>query len=329
MKKFIYFGLIALFALTVCDKKNEVLDATQSKQKANKNQTSKIVEVDLERPYKEMVLGEKIKNPFSVENMKKGKELMYQYLKDLEEFGITKQYLDNFQIKTTDLYVRFLPKNVNELDNLEADTNLILFPHPLHRKIIEDGDYYIDEDLPKDSNLIWYYAVVPYNYQMERGVQYEIIEPLFLPEHSSQLPLYQEWLAIRPQTDMSNAVDASSFWDMHTPLEKDFRNALTNAAARAAGYETEYKNNFHSQYEENCERKCFIWCWTDCDHLIYPQGRVLIETPTGTSGLSGVQVRIWRWYRADYVYTDGAGYFYDPNAWSGEAWADDMQRIQI
>ncbi|MDR3328266.1 MAG: hypothetical protein LBT04_09200 [Prevotellaceae bacterium] len=299
------------------------IDNNKGKYKIQSDESSQnIVEIDLDRSYREMVLGAVIKNPFSVENMQKGKELMYQYLDDLAKFGITKNYLDKFNVETTDLYVRFLPKNFEEMLILEADTNLILFEHPLHREIIEDGDYYIDADLPKDSNLIWLYAVVPHNYQLDTGVEYEIIESLFLPEHSPQFPLYYEWLHSAKDTDFS------TFWyaDGRTPLENDFRNALTNAAFRAAEYEEQDRTYNHSQWEKECVKKYFIfksWSWTDCSHKIYPQGRILIEIPKNTTGLSGVKVRIWRWYRADEVYTDGAGYFYDSKAWSGEAWAND------
>jgi len=301
--KYIFIAILAIMALFGCNKNDLLQDAQNSVQKAPKP-PGNVVEIDLERPHGEMVLGNVINNPFSVENMQIAKKLMYKELDSLNKlFGITKEYLDNFQVETTDLYVRFLPKNMEEILKLEADTNLITFPYPLHREIIKEGDYYIDEGLPED--LIWLYAVVPNNYCLNMGVEYEVLEQLFLPEHSPQFPLYQEWLFNEKYKDID-----LEYWHSGglTPLEKDFIDALTNAAFRAAGLEKEYGNNPHSQCEGS---------------KIYAQGRVFIKTPKDKTGLSGVQIKISRWYRADKVYTDGAGYFYDSKAWSKNAWASE------
>jgi len=300
--KYIIVTILAIMALIGCNKNEVLQDAQTPVQKAPKPPEN-IVEIDLERPYGEMVLGDVINNPFSVKNMQRAKELLYDDLESLQKLGITQGYLDRFQVETTDLYVRFLPKNMDEILTLEADTNLITFPYPLHREILEEGDYYVDKDLPE--GLMWLYAVVPYDYNFDMSVEYEVLETLFLPEHSMQFPLYHDWLFNEKFANLD-----IEYWygDGRTPLENDFINALTNAACRAAGLENEYENNPHSQCEGS---------------KIYPQGRVLIKTPApaDVTGLSGVQIKIYRWYRADKVYTDGAGYFYDSNAWSKNAGA--------
>jgi len=63
------------------------------------------------------VLGEKLDNPYSVENMEKA------YI-NLRSSG---SETPEIQIETTHLYIRFLPKNYDELSLLKTDSTLILY----------------------------------------------------------------------------------------------------------------------------------------------------------------------------------------------------------
>ena len=58
---------------------------------------------------------------------------------------------EQIEIKVTDLYVRFLPKDSLELNIIEKDTVLILYDHPLDYEIVEQGEYYHDPELPDDQ----------------------------------------------------------------------------------------------------------------------------------------------------------------------------------
>ena len=107
------------------------------------------------------------------------------------------------------------------------------------------------------------------------------------------------------------AVNAS----VQTRIEADFAMALTYCAFRNAGYVVDGMPE-HQSEETECTTKSFLWwTWKECETYFYPQGNISIETPAGTTGLSGVQVKMCRWFRTEKVYTDGAGDYYCPRRW--------------
>jgi len=67
-----------------------------------------------------MVLGEKLENPYSVANMQQA----YSNLKSANAD------IPDYNIETTHVYVRFLPKNMDEIELLEDDTTLELSEVP-------------------------------------------------------------------------------------------------------------------------------------------------------------------------------------------------------
>ncbi len=68
-------------------------------------------EVRVSRPLQPMILGNKLENPFSVENMTKALNMIKSDKESARSAGITPDMLEDIIIKTTDLYVRFLPKD--------------------------------------------------------------------------------------------------------------------------------------------------------------------------------------------------------------------------
>lgn len=119
-------------------------------------------------------LSEPLENPYSVINMQKAYE-------SLKQSGNLKSTVE---IKSTHYYVRFLPKDFDELDSLEQDTTLILFDYPLDKKIIKGGTFYHDPTLSPEQIVTWQYTTVPVGYTFP-NIHYEIIEELFLYEKSS------------------------------------------------------------------------------------------------------------------------------------------------
>ena len=74
-------------------------------------------------------LGEKLEDPYTVENMRA---------------ALTKAYptkADRIDITATDLYVRFLPVDDDQLKELEG-MGLYLMDHPMDYRIVREGDYY-------------------------------------------------------------------------------------------------------------------------------------------------------------------------------------------
>ncbi len=91
MKKLIYIFAIVAFALTSCEKNEEV------------KQTDNLNIYNLSQiPKGMMKLGEKMENPYSVSNMKKAYS------------NLSMQKIAS-NISATHLYVRFLPDNAEEM----------------------------------------------------------------------------------------------------------------------------------------------------------------------------------------------------------------------
>jgi hypothetical protein len=116
-----------------------------------------------------LVLGKKLENPYSVENMRKA-------YSNLSMNG----RIEELDIRTTDLYVRFLPKDSLQVATLLADTTLILWDYPLDFEVTQIGHNYHDPSIP-DSLPTYQYTVVKPDYSFPT-VPYEILAELFIPE---------------------------------------------------------------------------------------------------------------------------------------------------
>lgn len=108
------------------------------------------------------VLGEKLANPFTIDNMK----LAYSALNG----GAPNLIISNQK------YVRFLISNPEESKKLE-EQGLILSTVPLDYEVLQYGTFYND---PKLNNQTWMYTTVSPNFDFT-GFQYQIIDDLFLP----------------------------------------------------------------------------------------------------------------------------------------------------
>lgn len=122
-----------------------------------------------ELSHDEIVLGERLDDPYAVENMQRAYASLYP-TKAREE------------IQPTDYYVRFLPEDEGQLSEL-LSRGIQLLDHPFDYQIIKEGDYYHDPDIAED-NITWQYAVVPADFEFPSGIRSEIIHPCFLSENS-------------------------------------------------------------------------------------------------------------------------------------------------
>lgn len=121
-----------------------------------------------------MVLGNKLDNPYTLENMQSALDLLQQ------ENGFP-----SITLQASHYYVRFLPKTLEEYNLIHDESvGLILFDHPLDYEIIVEGNYYQDpEFIGKDYT--WQYTVVPVDFNFPNGVFYEIIDNAFIPDESN------------------------------------------------------------------------------------------------------------------------------------------------
>lgn len=120
--------------------------------------------------YHDMIqLGDKLDDPYTVDNMRAALANVYP----------TKA--DRVDIQTTDLYVRFLPQDDDQMKALEQ-TGIYLLDHPMDYQIVREGDYYHDPEVDSES-ITWQYSLVPKDYVFPRGIRHEVLDECFLSEH--------------------------------------------------------------------------------------------------------------------------------------------------
>ncbi len=117
-----------------------------------------------------IVLGSKLDDPYSVENMTKALNAVYP----------TKA--ERVVVQATHLYLRFLPADESEMQTLE-NAGLELLDHPVNYEIVKEGDYYHDPSIPED-NITWQYTVVPVGTEYPEEIRHEILSECYIPDDS-------------------------------------------------------------------------------------------------------------------------------------------------
>ena len=116
-----------------------------------------------------IVLGSQLEDPYSVDNITKALSSVYP----------TKA--GRVVVEPTDLYVRFLPEDEDEMKQLEA-MGLQLLDHPVDFEIVREGDWYHDPELDPES-ITWQYAVVGKDFNFPSWIRYEVLDKCYIPEH--------------------------------------------------------------------------------------------------------------------------------------------------
>lgn len=147
--------LLFFFLINAVGCKKEIIDPKE--QLVSNNQTKSLI---LDEG--QTVLGEKLPNPFTVENMKTAYSILGGSSTD--------------NIVSNQKYVRFLISNPEESKKLE-ERGLILSTIPLDYEVLQYGTFYND---PRLNNQTWMYTTVPPNFDFT-GFQFQLIDDLFLP----------------------------------------------------------------------------------------------------------------------------------------------------
>jgi hypothetical protein len=129
-----------------------------------------------EIPGKLIVLGKKLENPYRPSVMKKALENIRK-----ERGAANGREISELNIRTTTLYIRFLPTDYSQYDNLIDSSIGELYEYPLDYEILVEGDFYHDPTIPA-SNPTWQYAAIEVGQQLPSHIRYEVIDELYLPE---------------------------------------------------------------------------------------------------------------------------------------------------
>ncbi len=274
------------------------------------------------RAIRPVVLGDKKNNPFSVQNMKIALDSLKNYVNESNDVVFKAKTLDEIELTTTDLYVRFLPLDSMQFKTLKSDSTLTLFDFPLDYAIKQSGDYY--KDATVKTPFTWFYTTVKPGYTPPAGIKYEILQELFIAENSEYYS--EETLSggasqsrqvmrkrINELVDYNifNALYAISF--KLTGNEKELKVDAPDSATTLSSVNA--KSSIMKVTIPNCTRYTINFgfrkvSWTSCDPYYYPDGCIKVNTPNGDIGLKGAKVRMWRWFTYADARTDANGYYY-------------------
>ena len=159
IKKLSFAFVLGLAVLTAC--KDEPMLALEEQQNVEAQQS-----IDASHSDGMMVLGQELQDPYKLSNMQQA----YANITGAKA-----------QLQPTHRYMRFLPKNEEELYLLK---NIDLFNFPLHYEIIQNGDCYHDPELPAEA-ITWQYAVIPIDTRIPENIQHELIYEVFIPNYDT------------------------------------------------------------------------------------------------------------------------------------------------
>lgn len=128
------------------------------------------------------IIGQKLENPYSVENMRKAYASLMERQESHRISYEARILQDSMFIQATDYYVRFLVENDEQRNLLLADS-LNLSTIPLDVEFEQEENYYVDETTNTDEAQ-WFYTSVPKDYSFHPEISYEKLEDLFLFEES-------------------------------------------------------------------------------------------------------------------------------------------------
>lgn len=235
----------------------------------------------------QIVLGEKLENPYSVKNMRLAlKSLKAKQQKSSKSY-LAKTLNDDLDIQTTDYYVKFWVENDEQKSLLLADSlNLSIIP--LDVEIEQEGDYFVDENTEIEQAQ-WLYTSVVKDYQFHSEVAYEKIEDLFLIE-----PSEPEEIEGDQEEDESTTTTIAG----KSSISKTFLYDLEDEALKLTGNYTKPDNEESNLGNNLAARRS----------KIKPRGVIkVVNTTGGEDPVVGVKVKTRRWFKWAKGWTNSEG----------------------
>ena len=291
-----FWIIVALLSIIACNK-HENLDEENTS-----NQSETILSMDEERG-EELILGAKLKNPYSFENMKRTLSIIAQSKNKTTLSKIRtldgKSILENIDNLTpTHYYVVFLPENDDHLDILNeiiSSRKFVCREFPMDYEIKQYGNIYIDKRT-KNPDYPVLYVSIPASEPMP-NVPYEKLEDLFLIE----------------EDDLDETIEiVSNYLVTDEGIEKfpmiDIRHiqASDKHSIQAESISFSTKELSTDDVLKNSQSLFGIF-----NKRYYPEGNVRVQNAeTGIyEPLRNAEIEIYNWFFNAYCYTDNNGYF--------------------
>ena len=268
--------IVGLLLLVGCEDRSEDLSNTEIPENIASSNTT--INQEQLTP---MILGEKLENPFSVKNMQKALNSLIEETDELENAGVSKRNAEILEISPTDWYICFKVDST-QFHTLISDTTLALSQVPLDREIIQHGDYL--EEFQKSEIKTLYTTVKP-GYTNPNGIDFEILEELFIPENSE---LYSEDSEVEKRS-----LSSDYFGD-------DFVSLLLKKSFTITGNERFLASTSQVEKRQLIQGKKTSY---------YPEGKISFQTTKGYEPVKGVKIVMWRWFTRINAVTDKNGYF--------------------
>lgn len=217
-------------------------------------------------------IGKKLKNPYSVTNMKEALKLVKASNKS---FIISEK-----DIKPTHLYIKFLPASWTEYEKLLDFDTLYVYDYPLD---VERNGEGMSNDNVRTQMPNPLYSSVPVNLDIETlNVKYEKLEDLFIPD---------------------DFVSHNSISILGRNIDKESIIQLVNASMKLTGNLNDTlksDNNIAARYVPSGR----IRVWDTRMAETFTIGGINPYVP-----VRGVRVEARRWFTTHHGYTDNNGYY--------------------
>jgi len=231
------------------------------------------------------ILGQKLENPYTLGNMRKA----FRKIRTLSDSTNNSTTLTN-PVRLTHKYIRFLPKDTLEYDRLVRDTVLKLYDTPLDYEIAKQGNYYHDPTV-KWNLYTWLYASVPANHALIKGIQYQFLDSLYIPEED---PLLNQSTSSGVTVFSDNSVTKTN--------KIDINNLLNQAMTQTHNYD----------YVSNTKGKLSTLSYRPRGNVSTFDTRLNRFVP-----LEGVRMRIRRWFSTSIQFTDANGNYISQQRFKG------------
>jgi hypothetical protein len=215
-----------------------------------------------------------LKNPYTVKNM----AVALERLKSTQP----SKYLNAIEIKPSHIYLKFIPKNEEEVGLLKRDSTIHCFDYRLDAEYKEG---YLENRTSEKDSIPDYYAAIAVNHKLP-DVPYEVISELYIPE---QDPYFSD---IKDNRDYQVTGTINNKTDL-------FNNLLYQAFEQTGNQE-----ELLSDIPPTTTGKWIFGSkW-------YPSGNIKVnDNLLGVVPVTGAQVLMRQWFTVAQGITDGNGNF--------------------